>query len=70
MPRNASHISLVSHGIGDIPEPTSFTQAELDKYFRGSAPMGSNSRCRATRSHSIGWNSVKTSRDLLVSVRP
>jgi hypothetical protein len=25
---------LVSHGIGDNPEPTSFTQAELEKYFR------------------------------------
>ncbi|KAJ7275729.1 NAD-binding protein [Mycena rebaudengoi] len=62
--------ALVSHGIGDNPEPTSFTQPELDKYFGGSAYMGSNSRCRATHSRSIGWKPVKTTRDLLASVQP
>ncbi|KAJ6624186.1 NAD-binding protein [Mycena sp. CBHHK59/15] len=36
----------------------------------GSSYLGSNSRCRATRSLSIGWKPVKTTSDLLASVLP
>ncbi|KAK7039712.1 hypothetical protein R3P38DRAFT_2901601 [Favolaschia claudopus] len=44
-------------------------QAELDKYFGGSAYLGSNSRCRATRSRSIGWKPVKSTDEMLGTIR-
>jgi len=62
--------ALVALGRSDSAEPTTFTQAELDKYFGGSPYLGSNSRCRATRSLSIGWKPQKTTSDLLASIRP
>ncbi|KAJ7645086.1 NAD(P)-binding protein [Mycena polygramma] len=62
--------ALVALGKSDNPEPTTFTQAELDKYFNGSAYLGSNSRCRATHSLSIGWKPVKSTRDMLASIQP
>ncbi|KAK7044380.1 hypothetical protein R3P38DRAFT_3388776 [Favolaschia claudopus] len=60
--------ALVALGKTDNPEPTTFSQAELDKYFRGSAFLGSNSRCRATRPRSIGWKPVKSTQDMLVQL--
>ncbi|KAJ7452847.1 NAD(P)-binding protein, partial [Mycena latifolia] len=62
--------ALVALGKSTSPEPTTFTQAELDKYFQGSAFIGSNSRCRATRSFSIGWKPVKSTSDMLASFQP
>ncbi|KAJ7495506.1 NAD(P)-binding protein [Mycena latifolia] len=63
--------ALVALGKSTSPEPTTFTQAELDKYFQGSAKfVGSNSRCRATRSFSIGWKPTKSTNDMLASIRP
>ncbi|KAJ7495519.1 NAD(P)-binding protein [Mycena latifolia] len=63
--------ALVALGKSTSPEPTTFTQAELDKYFQGSATfVGSNSRCRATRSFSIGWKPTKSTNDMLASIRP
>ncbi|KAF7336223.1 hypothetical protein MVEN_02170100 [Mycena venus] len=61
--------ALVALGKSESEEPTTFTQADLDKYFGGSAYLGSNSRCRATRSLSIGWKHVKTTEDMLASIR-
>ncbi|KAF7348993.1 hypothetical protein MVEN_01420300 [Mycena venus] len=60
---------LVALGKSESAEPTTFSQADLDKYFGGSAYLGSNSRCRATRSLSIGWKPVKTTKDMLASIR-
>ncbi|KAJ7806540.1 NAD-binding protein [Mycena olivaceomarginata] len=60
---------LVALGKSESAEPTPFTQAELDKYFGGSPDLGSNSRCRATRSLSLGWNPVKTTKDLLATIQ-
>ncbi|KAJ7154106.1 hypothetical protein C8R46DRAFT_1118699 [Mycena filopes] len=62
--------ALVSFGKSDTAEPTSFTQEELQKYFGGSPYLGSNSRCKATRSLSIGWKPKKTTKDMLASIRP
>ncbi|KAJ7796950.1 NAD-binding protein [Mycena olivaceomarginata] len=62
--------ALVALGKSESAEPTTFTQAELDKYFGGSPYLGSNSRCRATRSLLIGWKPVKTTKDMLASIRP
>ncbi|KAJ7833056.1 hypothetical protein B0H14DRAFT_3711523 [Mycena olivaceomarginata] len=59
--------ALVALGKSQSDEPTTFTQADLDKYFGG---LGSNSRCRATHSLSIGWKPVKTTKDMLASIRP
>ncbi|KAJ7701214.1 hypothetical protein B0H17DRAFT_1046230 [Mycena rosella] len=62
--------ALVALGKSKSAEPTTFTQEELGKYFQGSAYLGSNSRCRATRSHSVGWKPVKTTSDMLASIQP
>ncbi|KAJ7103955.1 hypothetical protein B0H15DRAFT_46 [Mycena belliarum] len=62
--------ALVALGKSASPEPTTFTQAELGKYFRGSTFMGTNIRCRPTRSLSLGWKPVKSASDLLESVQP
>ncbi|KAJ7101336.1 NAD-binding protein [Mycena belliarum] len=62
--------ALVALGKSTSAEPTTFTQAELDKYFGGSAVLGTNSRCRATRSLSLGWKPVKSPGDMLESVKP
>lgn len=61
---------LVELGKGRSPEPTTFTQADLDKYFNGSPYLGSNSRCKAERSLSIGWAPKKSTPDLLASIKP
>ncbi|KAH9481425.1 Oxidase ucsJ [Psilocybe cubensis] len=61
--------AMVALGKSDNPEPTTFTKEELDKYFQGSDYLGTNSRCRANRSRSIGWNPVKTKEDFIASIR-
>ncbi|KAJ8456487.1 hypothetical protein ONZ45_g18699 [Pleurotus djamor] len=62
--------AFVDMGLGKSPEPTTFTKDEIDKYFAGSTYLGSNSRCRADHSFSLGWNPKKTTKDLLASIRP
>ncbi|KAJ6571112.1 hypothetical protein B0H19DRAFT_1255111 [Mycena capillaripes] len=62
--------ALVALKRSDSAEPTTFTQADLDKYFGGDPYLGSNSRCRATRSLSIGWKPTKSTSDMLASIRP
>ncbi|KAK1224082.1 hypothetical protein PQX77_008412 [Marasmius sp. AFHP31] len=61
--------ALVQFGIAKSPEPTTFTKEEIDRYFGGSAYLGSNSRCRANRSRSVGWNPLKTTEDFLKSIQ-
>ncbi|KAJ8481047.1 hypothetical protein ONZ51_g6272 [Trametes cubensis] len=64
--------ALVRRGITQDPEPTPFTTEELAKYFGsesvGRYYSGSNARCRAERSRSIGWKPRYTTEDLLKSV--
>jgi nucleoside-diphosphate-sugar epimerase len=48
--------------------PTTFTKEEIDKYFNGSNYLGSNSRCRATRSRALGWAPKHTTQDMLASI--
>ena len=76
---------LVDLRLAKSPEPTTFTKEEIGKYFRVSRPLatgsnrvidgfqtsliGSNSRCVAERSRSIGWKPVKTTKDMLASIR-
>ncbi|KAF9266652.1 hypothetical protein L218DRAFT_978614 [Marasmius fiardii PR-910] len=66
---NAVGEALVDLRIAKSPEPTTFTQQEIDKYFQATY-LGSSSRCKASRSNSIGWKPAKTTEDLLKSVRP
>ncbi|KIK63182.1 hypothetical protein GYMLUDRAFT_41506 [Collybiopsis luxurians FD-317 M1] len=49
-------------------EPTTFTKEELDKYFNGSSYLGSNSRCRPTRSKALGWAPKLTTKDMIASI--
>ncbi|KAF9466577.1 hypothetical protein BDZ94DRAFT_1319443 [Collybia nuda] len=60
--------ALVDAGKGRSPEPTTFTQEEIEKYFGGSDYLGSNSRCRGNRSRSIGWKPTHTTTDFLGSI--
>jgi len=61
---------LVALGRATNPEPSTFTDEEIKLYFQGSTFWGTNSRCRANRSRLIGWKPVKTTEDLLASIRP
>ncbi|CDO74490.1 hypothetical protein BN946_scf184979.g45 [Trametes cinnabarina] len=65
--------ALVELGLSDDPEPTEFSTEELIKYF-GSIKIGlyngTNSRCRADRSRSIGWKPQYTTEDMLKSIKP
>jgi len=65
------HISeaLVALGVGKSLEVTPFTKEEVDKYFDGSDYLGSNSRCRANRARALGWKPVKTTKDMLDSIK-
>ncbi|KAH9887370.1 NAD-P-binding protein [Cubamyces lactineus] len=64
--------ALIKRGITQDPEPTPFTTEELAKYFGSEAVgryySGSNARCRAERSRSIGWKPRYTTEDMLRSV--
>ncbi|KAG1898945.1 uncharacterized protein F5891DRAFT_1190131 [Suillus fuscotomentosus] len=55
--------------IGKSPEPTVFTEDELQKYFGGPG-LGSNSRARADRSKLIGWKPVHSVDSLWASLKP
>jgi len=61
---------LVELGRGKSEEPTTFTDEEMQKYFGGSAYLGSNSRCKAERSRAIGWKTTKSVKDMLASIKP
>jgi len=61
--------AMLAHGKARALEPTAFTEEEYKKipllvYF------GTNSRCRADRSRSIGWKPTKTTKDMLASIKP
>ncbi|KAG0699459.1 hypothetical protein DFH29DRAFT_936658 [Suillus ampliporus] len=55
--------------LGKSPEPTVFTEEELQKYF-GGPYLGSNSRVRAERAKLIGWNPAHTVDSLWASLKP
>ena len=61
---------LIMLGKGSNPEPSSFTDEEVQRYFYGSTLMGSTSRARANRSKAIGWRPTRTTKDLLASILP
>jgi len=61
--------ALLAYGKVEISEPTALTEEEYKErplliYF------GTNARCRADRSRSIGWKPVKTTKDMLASIKP
>ncbi|KAI0058646.1 NAD-P-binding protein [Artomyces pyxidatus] len=60
---------LYDLGKSKTPEPTTFTEEETLKYFGGSY-LGTNSRARGSRARLLGWKPVKTTDDLLASIRP
>jgi nucleoside-diphosphate-sugar epimerase len=62
--------ALVAAGKAKDAAPTTFTKAELDEYFGGSAYLGTNCRCRAERARALGWKPVRSTKDLLASVGP
>jgi len=63
---------LVELGRGKSDEPTSLSPEEVIEYFgseAGGNRYGTNSRCRANRSRSIGWKPKKTTADMLASIK-
>ncbi|KAH7915630.1 hypothetical protein BJ138DRAFT_1176400 [Hygrophoropsis aurantiaca] len=60
--------ALYDSGKGKSPDPTTFSEEEIQKYF-GSAYLGSNSRCKAVRSRAIGWKPAYTTEDMLKSIK-
>ncbi|EMD33972.1 hypothetical protein CERSUDRAFT_117492 [Gelatoporia subvermispora B] len=65
--------ALVELGVSESDEPTAFSREELIKYFTSEAMgnySGTNSRCRADRSRSIGWKPKYTTADMLASIKP
>ncbi|KAJ7581763.1 hypothetical protein C8J56DRAFT_251361 [Mycena floridula] len=62
---------LVEAGRTTKSEPTTFTQAELDKYLPSVLPrlVGGNTRCSSERSRSLGWRPVKGENDFYASLR-
>ncbi|THU92346.1 NAD(P)-binding protein [Dendrothele bispora CBS 962.96] len=63
--------ALISLGLGENSAPSTFSAEEEKKYLGPFAPaFGSNSRCLANRAKSIGWKPVKTTKDMLASVKP
>ncbi|EJD06861.1 NAD-binding protein [Fomitiporia mediterranea MF3/22] len=62
--------ALVELGLGKSSEPTTFTKEEIDKYFGGSAHLGSNSRCVPNRSLTLGWKPTHTTKDFLALIKP
>ena len=61
---------LIKLGKGTNPEPSSFTNEEIQQYFSGSTFWGSTLRARANRSKAIGWRPTRTTEDLLASILP
>jgi len=61
--------AMVALGKASSDEPTPFTKEELDKYFKGSDYLGTNSRAVANRSRSIGWQPKKTTEDFLGTIK-
>ena len=59
-------------GVQVSNHPSFFTRAQSkpNRDAQGSLFMGSNCRAVANRSRSIGWKPVKTTKDLLASVKP
>ncbi|KAF8896249.1 hypothetical protein BD779DRAFT_1494828 [Infundibulicybe gibba] len=60
---------LCDMGRGESPEPTTFTEKEIKRYFPNGTSLGTNSRCRADRSRGVGWKPVKGTIDMLSSIR-
>ncbi|EKM58500.1 uncharacterized protein PHACADRAFT_193621 [Phanerochaete carnosa HHB-10118-sp] len=65
--------AMVALGLTNDPEPTTFTDEELEKHF-GSVDAGNhwgtNSRARATHSRSLGWKPKYTIQDMIASIKP
>jgi hypothetical protein len=59
--------TLVEQGWAKESQPTTFTREDLDKYYKGSEYMGTNSRGVADRSKSIGWRPRLTEMEDLVA---
>jgi len=61
---------LFEHGKGYSPNPSSFTENEMEKYLAWVGPLiGSNAKCVANRARALGWKPTKSTSALLETVR-
>jgi len=61
--------AMLALGMGKTLEPTPYTEEEYKKNPT-LVYLGTNSRCRGDRSRSLGWKPVKTTKDMLASIKP
>jgi len=61
--------AMLALGLGKTVEPTPYTEEEYKKNPT-LIYLGTNSRCRGDRSRSLGWKPVKTTKDMLASIKP
>lgn len=63
--------AMVDLGKAEDATPTTFTDDETWRLFPPGtiAFLNSNARCRADRSKAVGWKPMKTTKDMLVSIK-
>jgi len=61
---------LLAYGKVENSEPTALTEEEYKDRPYLLDFFGTNSRCRGDRSRSLGWKPVKTTKDMLASIKP
>ena len=64
--------AMVALGLSSEAEPTTFSTAELIKYFGNEKEgnySGTNARCHANRGRQLGWRPTHTTKDMLESIR-
>ena len=63
--------AMVALGLSSEAEPTTFSTAELIKYFGNEKEgnySGTNARCHANRGRQLGWRPKHTTNDMLESI--
>lgn len=60
---------LFDLGKGDSPNPTTFNEDEMKKYFPGGTSLCANSRCRAERARLLGWAPKHGTEHMLKSIK-
>ena len=64
--------AMVALGLSSEAEPTTFSTAELIKYFGSEKEgnySGTNARCHANRGRQLGWRPKHMTNDMLESIR-
>ncbi|KAF8623670.1 hypothetical protein AX17_007368 [Amanita inopinata Kibby_2008] len=61
--------AMYDKGNSGSPQPTSFTEDEMQRYFPEGTMLGTNSRCKAERARMLGWRPMRNTGDMLDCIR-